>query len=311
MRVLIALLVAAAAATAFQSNPAANYILGPEDEITVRVLDLEEIDGKTPFRIDIRGNINLPLAGRVHAAGSTAEELEIEIAARLKKLLQAPTVTVAVSEFRSQPVSVLGAVQTPGVQQVRGRKTLFEVISLVGGLKAEAGNSIKITRRKKYGPIPLASNQADASGEFFVAEVKVRGIMDASSPQDNIFIQPEDTISVPKADLVYVTGSVKRSGGFVLNEKESISVLQALSLAEGLDRTAATSKAKILRPSADGVARLEIPIDLKKLMAGQTEDVSMKANDILFVPNSATKAASIRAAEAALQITTGLIIWRR
>lgn len=311
MKSILVLLVAAAAARAWQSSPTANYVLGPDDEISVRVLDLDEIDGKTPVRVDIRGNVNLPLVGRVHAAGATSEELEIEIAARLKKFLQTPTVTVSVTEFRSQPVSVLGAVQNPGVQQVRGRKTLFEMLSLVGGLKPEAGNSIKITRRKQYGPIPLPSCQPDPTGEFYVAEVKVRSIMEASTPQDNVWIQPEDTISVPKADLVYVTGSVKRSGGFVLNEKESLSVLQALSLAEGLDRTAAISKAKILRPVDNGSARLEIPVDLKRLMAGKADDVPMKANDILFIPNSATKAASFRAAEAALQITTGVIIWRR
>ena len=147
-------------------------------------------------------------------------------------------VTVSVFEFRSQPVSVLGAVNTPGVHQIRGRKTLFEVISEAGGLKNEAGNSIKITRRKEFGAIPLPGAGADPSGEFSVAEVSVKSVMEARNPQENIQIQPNDVISVPKAELVYVIGAVKRAGGFILSEREQISVLQALSMAEGLDRVA-------------------------------------------------------------------------
>jgi len=287
-----------------------SYILGPDDEVVIRVLDLPEINERA-VRIDMRGNIHLPLAGRLRAAGLTVEELEAAIAERLQTYLQKPVVTVAIAEFRSQPVSVLGAVAEPGVHQVQGRKTLYEILSQVGGLKPDAGNVIKITRRKESGPLPLPNAKLDETGQFYIGEVRVKSIMEAENPEENIFVQPNDIISVPKAELVYVVGSVKRSGGFVLNEKESLSVLQVLSLAEGLERTAAPGKAKILRPVGDGSTRQEIPVDLKKLMAGKANDVYMKANDILFVPNSAARAASLRAAEAAIQITTGVIIWRR
>ncbi|MBX5495118.1 MAG: polysaccharide biosynthesis/export family protein [Bryobacteraceae bacterium] len=292
------------------SNSDSSYILGPDDEVVIRVLDLPEINERA-VRIDMRGNINLPLAGRLRAAGLTVEELEAAIAERLQTYLQKPVVTVAIAEFRSQPVSVLGAVAEPGVHQVQGRKTLYEILSQVGGLKPDAGNVIKITRRKESGPLPLPNAKLDETGQFYIGEVRVKSIMEAENPEENIFVQPNDIISVPKAELVYVIGSVKRSGGFVLNEKESLSVLQVLSLAEGLERTAAPGKAKILRPVGDGSTRQEIPVDLKKLMAGKASDVYMKANDILFVPNSAARAASLRAAEAAIQITTGIIIWRR
>jgi len=55
------------------AGPVQFYILGADDEITVRALDLEDIDPKTPLRIDMRGNISLPLAGRLRAAGLTVE----------------------------------------------------------------------------------------------------------------------------------------------------------------------------------------------------------------------------------------------
>src|SRR5438105_3544270 len=111
-----------------------NYVLGPDDEITVQAADIEEISGK-PVRIDLRGNINLPMIGRVEAAGLTADQLEGRIKDRFKKYLQHPDITISVTEFRSQPISVLGAVNNPGVHQLQGSKNLFGVLSLAGGLR--------------------------------------------------------------------------------------------------------------------------------------------------------------------------------
>jgi polysaccharide biosynthesis/export protein len=235
--------------------------------------------------------------------------LEATLTARLKDYLQEPVVTVSVSEFRSHPVSVLGAVNNPGVHQIRGRKTLFEVISEAGGLKNEAGNAIKITRRKEYGPIPLAGATPDPSGEFSVAEISVKSVMEARNPKENIQVEPNDVISVPRAELVYVIGAVKRAGGFVLSEREQISVLQALSMAEGLDRVAAASNARILR-AAGGVNRTEIPVDVRQILTGKTRDVPMQANDILFIPTSAAKSAGLRGLEAIIQLGTGVAIYR-
>jgi polysaccharide biosynthesis/export protein len=285
------------------------YVLGPGDQVVIRVLDLEEI-GENPFRIDMRGNINLPLAGRIHAGGLSVEELEAAVAVSLKKYLQDPVVTVSIFEFSSQPVSVIGAVNNPGVHQIRGTKTLFEIISEAGGLANEAGNSIKITRRRENGDIPLPGAVADASGEFSVAEVSVKSVMEARNPRENIRIQPNDVISVPRGELVYVIGAVKRAGGFVLGEREHISVLQALAMAEGLDPVASPSSARILRES-DGGSRSEIPVDVRKILAGKTGDVPMLTNDILFIPNSTPKNAAVRGLEAAIQVGTGIAIYRR
>ncbi|MBI4877397.1 MAG: polysaccharide biosynthesis/export family protein [Acidobacteria bacterium] len=305
MLITLCLLLQAAAA------PAPSYILGADDELIVRALDLEDIDSKTPFRIDMRGNINLPLAGRMRAAGLTVEQLEAQIIERLKTYVNQPVVTVTVANFRSQPISILGAVTRPGVHQLQGRKTLFEVLSMAEGLRPDAGNSIKITRRKEWGPIPLAGAQPDTTGEFYVAEVSIKSIMEARNPQENIFVQPHDVISVPKGELIYVVGAVRKSGGFILGERETISVLQALSLAEGLDRGNSAKKSRILRPQPGGAARTEIPVDLPKVLAGQTPDVHLQADDILFVPTSAVKSATLRAVEAAIQVGTGVAIYRR
>ncbi|MGA3023411.1 MAG: polysaccharide biosynthesis/export family protein [Bryobacteraceae bacterium] len=291
-------------------DAAQTYILGPEDKLTVKVLDLEEISDKDVYRVDMRGNLNLPVAGRVHVSGLTVEQAETEIESRLMAILQNPRVTLSLSEFRPEPVSVLGAVRNPGVVQITGAKTLYEVLSLAGGLNPDAGNTIKVTRAKKSGPLPLPNAADDPTGQYRVAELNVRAVMEAQNPEENIPVLPHDVISVPKADLVYVVGCVKKSGGFVLSEREKISVLQALSMAEGLDHGASPAGAKILRAVGASDNRVEIPVDLRKLLEGKGDDVPLLANDILFVPTSMAKNAALRTIEAAIQIGTGVAIYR-
>jgi polysaccharide export outer membrane protein len=298
-----------AKAPATDQSPLEGYELGLDDQIMIRALDAEEISEK-PVLVGIDGYISLPMVGRVKAAGLTVQQLEAELVDRLKPYIREPQVSVAIVEFRSQPVSVMGSVGTSGVVQLRGNKTLFEVISAAGGLRPEAGNTIKITRRREFGDIPLPSAVKDETGEFSIAEVDIRSVMEASNPQENIVIKPFDVISVPKAELVYVIGAVRKAGGFVLNERDNVSVLQALSMAEGLDRMASAGNARILRSSGEGVTRTEIPIDVNKILSGKVQDVAMQANDILFIPNSAAKNAALRTIEAAIQIGTGIAIFR-
>lgn len=313
--VLAALLLAAGVASCDQPQPAENslrsaYVLGPEDQITIRALDAEEISDR-PTRIDMTGYIRLPLVGRLRAAGLTIEQLEAELASRLKTYIKDPQVAISISEFRSQPVSVIGSVKNPGVHQLQGRKTLIEMLSLAGGLAEDAGPAVKITRLLEWGRIALPNAADDPTGRFSVAEVSLKSIMDARNPEQNIVIRPHDVISVPRAEMVYVTGQVRRSGGFVLHEREHLSVLQALSLAGGLDQAASPQHSRILRAYKGGLNRVEIPVDLRKIMAGKANDVALQPEDILFIPGSTPKRAALRAAEAAIQLGTGIVIWRR
>ena len=302
-------LIVALAVPLLFSQSTSDYVLGPEDSVLVRCLNVDEI-GDLPYPIDLRGDTNIPLAGRVHAAGLTVPQYEAEVAKRLEEYIQKPVVTVSVAEYRSQPISVLGQVGTPGVHQIRGRKTLFEAISEAGGLKQDAGSTIKITRQKEYGPIPLANAKPDASGEFSVAEIGIHDLMEARNPADNIAVKPNDVITVPKAELVYVIGSVKRSGGFVLSERAHMSILQALAMAEGLERTAAADKAKIIRQATESGTPLEIALNVKAILKGKAPDVPMTANDILFIPDSAAKGAAYRAIDAIIQAGTGAAVYR-
>jgi len=290
--------------------PAGSYLLGPGDQITVSLRDRKEIEIR-PARIGQDGAVELSYVGNLHAEGLSTQQLAKEIETRLTRIVQNPVVTVEVSEYGSQPVSVLGAVNRPGVHQLRGSKSLVEVLSLAEGLKNEAGNEIKITRPKSSGPIPLANAKEDATGEFMTAEVKVKGLMDATLPEANIQIRAHDVITVPRAELVYVLGKVKRPGGFPLAERESISVLQALAMAEGVEPGALTQGAKILRASVGSTAPVEIPIDIKKMLANAAPDQPLRPNDVLFVPSSTMKTVGVKILETGLQMATGVVVWGR
>ena len=307
---VLAALAALAQPAGHPQEPPRTYLLGPEDVITLHVVDADEFSDK-PIRIGPNGFISLPMVGRVQAGGRTTEDLEKEIGERLKVYIRNPQVQVGVTEQRSQPVSVIGAVASPGVQQLQGRKTLVEVLSLAGGARQDAGYGVKITRQQEWGPIPLPNAAVDPSGKFSVAEVNLRTIMEARDPAENILIMPNDVISVPRALAVYVIGDVKRPGEFLLGDKRRVSVLQALALASGLERTASSTKARILRAAASSdFKRTEIAVNLKRILAGQDEDVPMQPDDILLVPGNKARTAFLRGVESAIQIGSGLAIYR-
>jgi polysaccharide export outer membrane protein len=285
------------------------YVLGSGDQVLVRVLDVEEFNDK-PVRIEMDGSIRLPLVGRIQASGSTAEQLASRVSDGLKGYVRHPQVTISIAEFGSQPVSVIGSVKSPGIHQLQGRKTLVEVLSLAGGVTDDAGYSVKITRRAEFGAIPLPNATTDPDTGFHVAEVNLKGILEATHPEQNIAIQPNDVISVPRAKMIYVTGQVRRSGGFVLNGRDSMTVLQAISLAGGVDTASAPEHTRILRAGLSSADRAEMPIDLKKIMEGKATDVALQPEDILFIPSSVPKKAAIRAIEAAIQVGTGIAIFR-
>jgi polysaccharide biosynthesis/export protein len=292
-----------------ESQVRSTYLLGPGDQIDVSGPELTELASK-PISVDGDGKIQVPLVGRVHVAGLSVQEAEQRLNKLLSTYIREPQVVVNVVEVRSQPVSVLGAVNAPGVHQVQGRKTLLEILALAGGVRPDAGYSIRITRELEWGCVPLPGAQLDASDRFSVAEVNLKKILEAKNPEENIQILPHDVISVPKAEMVYVIGEVRRSGGFVLGEHQSISVLQALSLAEGLNGAADTRHARILRLKRDADQREELAVDVKGVLAGKKPDVPLQGDDILFIPGSTGKRAAVRALEAAVQTGTGLAIWR-
>ena len=222
MVVLAAFCAAAQQPAQTAALPDSGYVLGPDDQIVIHAMESPEISDK-PILIGTNGNITLPLVGRVKAGGLTVEQLETELNARLKKYVKDPQISVTVVEFRSQPVSVFGAVTKPGVIQLRGRKTLYEVLSMAGGPRETAGSTLTVTRRRENGEIPLPGATIDPTGQFSTARLNVQEILEGKNPAANIEIKPNDTISVSEADsnMIYVVGDVEHGGAFTLGGRQS------------------------------------------------------------------------------------------
>lgn len=274
------------------------YHCGPCDRLTVTVFEVEELSG--PVAIDGDGLIRLPLIGAVLAGGLTTGQIEARLVELYgANLLQDPQISVAVEEFGSQPVSVLGAVNEPGVLQLQGTRRLLDVIAMAGGLSEQAGERILIRR-----PGP------DDSAPPIEIAVPVKQMLESGTDsQYNPWIRPHDTIHAETAGLVYVLGSVNRPGAFPIKDQEQLTALQAMSLAEGSKETASLQRAQIIR--GEGSDKTEITVSIKDVIKGKVPDPILLPNDILYIPDSRIKSATSRGAEAIVQIAVGLVVWRR
>jgi polysaccharide biosynthesis/export protein len=111
-------------------------------------------------------------------------------------------------------------------------------------------------------------------------------LRDQVNPAEDIVLQPYDQISVSRAEMVYISGEVNRVGAVELGERDSLSVIQAISMSGGLTRDADIEKARILRPVLNSAKRAEIPLNLKRILAGKSNDYPLLPNDMLYVPRS-------------------------
>ncbi len=285
-------------------------LLGAGDTLAIEVSDMPEVSTKS-VKIGSDGVLNLPMAGTVQAAGITVDQLRAVLASRLSRYVTDPAVTINVVSNASRFVSVLGEVNSPGLRALDGPRTLVEVISEAGGVKADAGPKVIVTRNLRNGPLPsMTATQPVSSDNSTRLTLSLNDLLASTSSASDIVILPGDVITIPKEQLVYVVGDVHRAGGFPMASRESVSVLQAMSLAEGVNPNASLKAAKILRPSPGTNVPTELPIHLDAILAGKAPDQAMLANDVLFVPSSTAKRGVKRAAEVMLQVATGIAIYR-
>jgi polysaccharide export outer membrane protein len=302
--------------------------IGPDDLLDITVFEAPDLN--RTLRVSANGEISFQLLGAVKAGGLTPRQLELILQESLRRTyMKDPHVGVFVRELQSHPVSVVGAVKRPGVFQIRGTKTVLELLSMAEGLADDAGDSVLVMRgtsvsrsngKEKKGTIFPEANAGAAStapsrisaeevpGE--IVEINLKNLMDSVNPAFNLPVHPGDIVKVPRAGIVYVVGEVRKPGGFVLRNNENITVLQALALAEGLTRTSLKSQARIIRTDQGTDKRVETPIDLGKVLASKSSDTLLQPNDILFVPDSSAKSAFYRGAEAVLSTATGVAIYR-
>jgi len=140
--------------------------------------------------------------------------------------------------------------------------------------------------------------------------INLNELLEAGDARNNIVLQGGDIVTVPHAGIVYVLGAVAHPGGFVVtNDREQLSTLKALALAGGLNATARKGQAVIIRKDAAGQQH-QVIVDLGKVLKQETEDVKLQASDVLYVPQSGSRTALIRAAEIGLGIGTAITIFR-
>jgi len=265
-----------------------NYVLGPNDQILVRAPDAEEINQK-PFRVDGDGNINLPLVGRIHAGGMTLQELEVDLVRRLREYIREPQVFVDVVQFRSAPVYFVGLFVRPGIYPLQGSRTLTEMLTSVGGATPNASRHITIVRHEEYGPIPLPGAVVDPEKKISTVEISLGSLRQNINPAENILLQPYDVVSIGRAELIYMNGEVGRIGGIELGERDSISIMQALSQSGGFGLNAKKNKVRILRPIGTTNRRAVIEVDALSLFDGKGIDVPLFPGDIVYIPRSYTR----------------------
>ena len=283
----------------------AGHRLGLNDVVAVAVLEAPELNASV--RVSEHGDISLPLVGSLRAAGLTPRDLEAAIAARLReKYIRDPHVTIRLADVQSQPVSVIGAVNRPGIYQLRGGHTLLETLALAGGLSGEAGDTVVVKRGNSRSVVPLEGGDGggcapagdDACG---VVEVNLKALLaSATSPLD-VIVRPGDVVAVRSAAVVYVVGAVNKPGAFHVPGHEQLTVLRALALGGGVTPIAATQDVQVLRHGGTA-GRAEMTVDLDALLAGRTPDIPLHPQDVLFVPTSGGKRAARYAAAAVLRL---------
>jgi polysaccharide export outer membrane protein len=140
--------------------------------------------------------------------------------------------------------------------------------------------------------------------------VNLNELMESGDPLNNIILQAGDIVTVPHAGIVYVLGAVGKPGGFVLaNDRAQMTTLKMLALAGGLNHTAKSDRAVIIRRDRQGQQHEQV-VDLKKVVQRKAEDVRLEASDILYVPDSNAKKALYKAGEIVLGIGTGVALYR-
>jgi polysaccharide export outer membrane protein len=224
------------------AQSAADYVIGPQDVLAIQVFDQPDLGGK--YTVETDGTFTFPLIGRVKAGSLTLRAFERELKDRLADgYFRSPQVTVAVEQYRSQRVFVMGEVRQPGPVVLTGGITLIEALARAGSTLPTSSGEVSIVRAaQSAGESGPAMPGQDSATEVFRASIRD---LQSGSLSQNIELRDGDTIFVPKAELVYVFGEVKNPGGYAV--QKNTTVLQALSLAGGLTEHGAMNRIQVIR----------------------------------------------------------------
>jgi polysaccharide export outer membrane protein len=254
---------------------AQGYTIGSRDVLKVTVWGHDDLSKE--YQVDPDGFVPFPLVGRVRASGLTTKEF----ATRLRELLEKdylvnPQVIVSVREYLSKKVHVLGEAEKPGLFYLTGPTTLLEILSKAGGLSKSAGRQLILVRNHR--PTP-----GGTTGGNTILRLNLDKIQ-AGEAADNIRLEDEDTIFVPKGHAYFVLGEVHKAGTFPLDKETS--VLEAVTVAGGFNDKAAPSGVKLIRRTPDGKQET-FPLDLSGTVPKDRE-FKIRDGDTVLVPKGNT-----------------------
>lgn len=228
------------------SNPALErqkaayrYRIGSGDVLNILVWHHPDLNTPTPIStnpeskqvsngawVDESGYLAYPLAGKIYARGKTLPQLQKILTSRLKRYIKRPQVSVNIAEFRSQRVSVSGAVAKPGQFPVTNIPlTLVDVIDQAGGAAENADtNNIKWTKNGIERTISLQD---------------IRQYGDLSQ---NLLLSGGDIIYVPTTEnsRVHVMGEVGKQTTLRIGS-HGLTLTQALGDAGGMNQITANA----------------------------------------------------------------------
>ncbi len=257
----------------------ADYRLGAGDLIEIRVFGVAQLD--QTLRISAAGTIKLPIVDQVMAAGLSAAELEQRIAEKLdKEVVKDPQVSVFVKEYRSQPVTVLGAVKNPGQFQITLQLRLVDILSLAGGLQPNAGDMAMIQRPSVNGN----------GTEDEILKVDLRELLEKGDLRLNMAMRGGDVIHIREREdkFVYIVGELNKPGAFAVPPKRDMRVTEVFAMAGGASNTAKASQSSLIRYDDQG-RREELKVNFDDILKGKAEDFFVRGEDIIFVPGSRIK----------------------
>jgi len=249
-------------------GPSAEYPLGPGDVLRITIYGHGDLPQEVVLAAD--GSFTYPFIGSVRAAGLTVPQLTAVMARRLEEgYLVAPQMTIAVTQYSSQQVYVLGAVKTPGVQTLKRNTTLLELIAAAGGPTAEAGAEVIIARAP---PPEAPRSPGQSQGRTAAVRVNLEKLL-AGEVAQRLEIERGDTVYIPKGEFFFISGEVQKPGRYPL--ERDTTVAKALILAGGLSKFAAPKRATVQRV-VEGQRR-EYHAEMQDML---------QADDILVVPQS-------------------------
>jgi polysaccharide export outer membrane protein len=226
-------------APAFAQAQAPEYVVGPQDVLAVTVTNEPTLTGK--FTVVGDGTVTYPLLGSVKVGGMSLRAVERELTTRLSEgYLERPLVSVALDQFGSQRVLVIGEVRQAGSYPLSGPTTLLEILLKAGAPTAAAGTEALIVRGR-------AESRSSSSN---VLRANLDALQRGDLSQD-FTLRPGDMVFVPRAEQpspVYVMGMVKTPGAYQVTK--GATVLQVLAQAGGVTDRGSTGRIKIVRKTA-------------------------------------------------------------